>query len=192
MTLSARPFEFLKPAITWFNVDMDNKKTATTTTYETDTGTYYYYTESDELRRGIELSVSGKISDFGVTTYKFGWTRMMKIESTSGGVTTDSTGVTNPKNLFTVMLAQKWRAYSANVTVRTVDDWTDSSTGVTGLGGYTRVDVNVQRDFVIRDHRLNVAIYSRNLTNERYATRYKTGYYYDRGLVIGTQLTFEF
>jgi iron complex outermembrane receptor protein len=61
-----------------------------------------------------------------------------------------------------------------------------------GLGGYTRLDLNSQRKFVIDSHKVNVALFFRNLTDKQYATRYVTGYYYDRGLVIGTEITLEY
>jgi iron complex outermembrane receptor protein len=60
------------------------------------------------------------------------------------------------------------------------------------LGGYTRVDANIRRDFKWRDLLLTLSLYGRNLGDKHYATRYVTGYYYDRGRTIGTELTVRY
>lgn len=195
LTVSANPAPYVKPALTWFSVDMKNKKSATSATYETDTGTYYYYTESDELRRGLELMVSGSIGKG--TSYKASWTHMLDSKSTEDGVTTDSLGTSNPENLYTLILTQKWLAYRANLSIKTVTEWEKSSSprgtaeGLE-LGDYTRVDINIQRDFTIKDLMLNITLYGRNIAAENYATRYVTGYYYDRGCILGTEITLRY
>lgn len=56
---------FFTPTLTWFHIDTENEKNATTETYETDTGTYYYTTRyvtgyyPDRGRTlGMEVSLS--------------------------------------------------------------------------------------------------------------------------------------
>lgn len=196
LTLSGDPAPYIRPSLTWFSVDITNAKSASSTTYETDSGTYYYYTESNKLRQGLELVLSGNIGKG--TSYKASWTRMLKNESESGGVTTDTLGETRPETLYTLILTEKWRAYTANLSVKAVDKWTQSQSAMglaeveDGLGDYTRVDVNVQRDFTINNLLLNVTLYGRNITDEKYATRYTTGYYYDRGCTLGTEVTLTY
>lgn len=195
LSLSAEPFPFLTPVLTWFSVDIENAKSATSKIYELDGGTYYYYTESDELRRGLELAVNGAIGNNA--SYKMSWTRMLEIESTQDGVTRDAIGVSNPENLYSAFLKYKWNACTMNLSLKKVDKWTDTSSAMGlaqsgGLGDYTRLDANIQRDFTIRALQLNVSLYGRNLTDEHYSTRYVTGFYPDRGCVLGTEVTLKY
>ena len=195
VTLAADLLPWFRPALTWFNVDIENGKSATSDTYELDSGTYYYYSESDELRRGLELLIKGTI--LKNTTYKASWTRMLKNESTSDGVTTDANGVSNPENLYSLALTHRWGAYRANFSIKKVDEWINSrsamGTASSGdLGGYTRADANIQRDFQFKDIRMTLTLYGRNLGDKHYSTRYVTGFYPDRGRTIGTRVSFAF
>ncbi|MBN1277022.1 MAG: TonB-dependent receptor, partial [Deltaproteobacteria bacterium] len=195
LSVSADYASFFKPAFTWFNIDTKNKKSSTSDTYEINDATYYYYAESDDLRRGLEVMVKGKI--LKNTTYRASWTHMLKNESTSDGVTTDSIGKSNPENLYSFALTHNWNAYRANLSVRKVGEWQNSrspmgmaETG--GLGGYTRIDVNLKRDFQLKNILLNTTLFCRNLGNEHYTTRYVTGFYYDRGRTLGLELSFAY
>lgn len=195
LTLSADPCAYLKPSLTWFNVKAENEKTASSTTYDTGSGIYYYYTEEDQVRTGLEWALQGQIGKH--TSYKASWTRMLQVEYSDAGVTKNSIGVTKPKNQFSLRVSQQWKAYRANVSVTTVDEWDCTSTVLRtttsgGLGGYTRVDANIQRDLTLYGLDATVSLYGRNLTDEPYATRYVTGYYYDRGCTIGAELTLSF
>ncbi|MGD9159897.1 MAG: TonB-dependent receptor plug domain-containing protein [Desulfobacteraceae bacterium] len=186
---------WLKPAVTWFNVDIENGKSASSNTYIIDDATYYYYTESDQLRRGIEVMLKGNI--LKNTSYTVTWTRMLDIESTSGGVTTDSIGTSKPEDLYSVKLNHKWNAYRINLSIKKVDKWLNSRSpmGVReteGLGDYTRIDANIKRDFKFNQFLLTASLYGRNLGNEHYSTRYVTGYYMDRGRSIGMQFTLTY
>ena len=60
------------------------------------------------------------------------------------------------------------------------------------LGDFTRVDANIMRDFKVSGATTTVTLYARNLTDEHYATRYTTGYYYDRGRVIGLDIAVKY
>ena len=195
LALSADWADWFRPTLSWFDIDIENKKTATSTTYQLDSGTYYYYTEADELRRGIELLVQGNILQN--TNYKLSWTRLLDNETTSNGVTTDNLGVSKPENLYSLSLMHKWRAYRFNLSVKKVDGWSEASSPmgtatVNKLGDYTRVDANIKRDFNIYDKLLCVTLYGRNLGDEHYSTRYVTGYYPDRGRTVGLGLSLKF
>jgi iron complex outermembrane receptor protein len=181
--------------VTWFDIETENAKSATSSTYELDDGTYYYYTEADELRRGLETTIKG---NFGQgTSYQLSWTHMLDNERTSDGVTTNYNGVSNPRNLYSLRLSHAWRAYRANLSVKRVDEWSDCSSAkgkaeAKSFGDYTRIDANIKRDFKWRDLLLTLSLYGRNLGDKHYATRYVTGYYYDRGRTIGTELTVRY
>jgi len=195
LTLSAELASWFNPAVTWFDVDIENAKKATSKTYETSSGVYYTYTEADELRRGIELLLQGQINQN--TSYRLSWTRMVDNKITSDGVSTDSSGVSTPKNLYTMSLQHKWQAYRFNFSLKKVDEWTEASSpmgtfDVGGLGDYTLIDANVQRDFFIYQRLLTANLYGRNLGDKHYSTRYVTGYYPDRGLTVGLGLTVNF
>ncbi len=193
--LEANIKPWFKPTLTWFNVNTGNAKTATTSTYQVAGDTYYYYTQSDELRRGLELMVKGTV--LKNTTYTFSWTRMLNAETTASGVTTDAIGLTVPKNMFGITLSHTWDPYRFNVSYKQVDKWTQTSSpkgtyNVDGIGDYTRFDVNVQRDFHLGPTLLTGTLFANNLTNQKYSTRYVTGYYPDRGRTIGVELSWAF
>lgn len=193
--LGVKLASFFNPTLTWFNIETENEKSATSDTYETDSGTYYYYTESDTLRQGIELAIQGEILQN--TFYKASWTYMLKNESTGDGVTIDEIGLSAPENIFGLTLTHHWNVYRFNLSVKQVDEWTNTSSAMGtsssgGLGGYTRVDANISRDFDLHNMLMNVAVFGRNLGDDNYSTRYVTGYYPDRGRTLGMEVSFFF
>jgi iron complex outermembrane recepter protein len=187
---------YFKPVVTWFDVDIKNQKTASNNTYtDTDGNIYYYYTESDSHRQGVELAVKGNIGTN--TNYKFGWTHMFDNSNTISGVTTDTVGVETPANSFTALLSHSWDNYRANISAKRIDEWNQSTSAMgvaynVNLGGYTRIDANIERDFAFNNFIVTGKLYGRNLGNDQYATRYTTGYYYDRGRTLGFELRAEF
>ena len=48
------------------------------------------------------------------------------------------------------------------------------------------------RDFKVANTTTTLTLYVRNLTDEHYATRYTTGYYYDRGRVFGLDVSVKY
>ncbi|NLD39067.1 MAG: TonB-dependent receptor plug domain-containing protein [Desulfatiglans sp.] len=193
LSVSAEYASYFRPSLTWYDIDIKNKKSSTSNTYDLNGSTYYYYSESDELRRGLEVMIQGTV--LKNTTYKASWTRTLDNESKSEGITTDSIGKSNPEDLYTFALTHKWDQYKANVSIRKVDEWQNSSSPMGtaqygGLGGYTRIDANISRDFVFNNIVLNTTLFGRNIGNEHYSTRYVTGYYPDRGRTIGIELSF--
>ena len=185
---------YFRPTLTWFDVDIKNQKslpTSGTLTYVDNGITYYYYTEGDARRRGLELMVKGDIGSD--TSYSGTWTHMTDNTTTASGVTTDNLGTYAPENIYTARLTQNWQQYRFNASVKHVSGWNKSQSNMgivtADLGDYNRVDANVQRDFQVDGHRFTVELYGRNLNNDKYATRYTTGYYYDRGRTLGVQLT---
>lgn len=188
---------WFEPALTWFDIDAENVKTASSTTYVVNGDTYYYYNESDELRRGIELMIKGTIAKN--TTYKLSWTHMLDGETTSNGVTSNALGVLTPEDMLGLTVSHAWNAYRFNLSVKQVDQWTSTSspmglTTVDGIGDYTRVDANIQRDFQLGDTLLTATLFGRNLGDDNYSTRYvqNTGYFQDRGRTIGLELSWAF
>jgi len=184
------------PMLTYFDVKIDNEKVATGNTYTDGKGNeYYYYTEQDSHRKGIELLVKGTIG--GSTHYRFTWTHIIEDSTTAGGVTSESLGASVPKNTFSALLSHAYEAYRFNLSAKRADGY-DSSTSPMGtmtgldLGDYTRIDANIARDFVFGGTTATATIYGRNLTDDHYATRYVTGYYYDRGRTLGAEIALAF
>lgn len=191
IALEAAPAAYFRPVLTWFDIDIRNQKSAATATYLVDGATYYFYTEGDSHRRGLELLVKG---DLGArTTYGVSWTRMIDNSTTSAGVSTDALDIASPRNLYTARLSHGWGRYRANLSYKQVGPWSQSTSPMgtvsAKLGDYARIDANLQREVQLGGHPATLELYGRNLGNDRYATRYTTGYYYDRGRTIGLQLT---
>lgn len=195
VALESNPARYFRPTLTWFDVDIKNQKSATTNTYLVNGETYYYYTESDVHRMGFEVLIKGDIGSG--TNYSFAWTHMLTNETISNGTTSNAVGISSPRNLFTARLGHAWGAYRANLSVKNVGAWEQSTSAMgtaynVSLGNYTRVDANVMRDFIVDGHKLTAKLYGRNLGNDKYATRYTTGYYYDRGFTAGLELSASF
>ena len=192
VALEINPVPYFRPTLTWFDVDIKNQKTASNSTYVVDGETYYYYTESDAHRRGLELLVKGDL--LLRTSYSVAWTHMTTNETVSAGVTTEALDVSAPTNIYTARLSHAWDSYRFNLSYKRVGAWSQSTAAMgtvvnVDMGDYNRVDANVMRDFIVDGHKTTVELYGRNLGNDKYATRYTTGYYYDRGRVVGLQLT---
>lgn len=196
VSLEADLLSYFRPTLTWFDVDGKNAKTATNTTYDVGGQTYYYYTESDVHRRGIEILVKGDITPR--TSYSIGLTHLTRNEATAAdGTTTDNIGLNQPRNSLTGRISHAWNSWRANLSVRKIDSWTQSVSAMgtandVSLGGHTRVDASLQRDFRFDGHTATAELYGRNLGNAHYATRYTTGYYDDPGRVLGVRATLRF
>jgi len=200
LALEASPATYFKPMLTWFDYNIDNQKSVLTgannslQTYTVNGETYYYYTEADVLRRGIELAMKGDVAQS--TSYSFSWTHLTNNRTTTNGVITDGVGVSTPEDYFTAMLSHAWEKYRANLSVKQVSSWLTSASPVgiqnADLGGYTTVDANIMRTFSFSGSRLTATLYGRNLGDVHYSTRYVTGYYPDRGRTIGAEISMAF
>lgn len=195
-SLEAKFSKAFTPMLTWFDINIDNLKTATANTYVQNGETLYYYTQSDTHRQGVELLLKGKFA-FG-TSYKASWTHMTKNDTISStGATTDNNGLNNAQDLYTLAISHEWDQYRANLSAKKESGWNQSVSAMgvatnVSLGDYTRIDANIMRDITIWKIASHISLYGRNLGNDQYATRYTTGYYNDRGRTFGAELTMEF
>ncbi len=194
VAFEASPWPYFKPMLTLFDIDIKNQKTATNNTYVVNGETFYFYTENDSHRQGLELLVKGNLAP--KTAYSFAWTHMYDNETITNGVAVDDNGIKTPMNLYTARLSHEWDDYRANLSVKKVGAYIASTsspgTFVGEFGDYTRVDANLARDFRLDGHKLTAKIYGRNLGNDHYTTKYVTGYYYDRGRTLGVEVSAEF
>lgn len=186
---------YFQPTITWFNVDFTNQKDATTDTYTDAQGSeYYYYKESNSLRRGLEFAIKGNHGGFN---YLLALTHMTKNETEDKTGISNSIGSSTAKNSFTGKIGYNWDNYRANISVKRIGSY-DTSTSAMGtaynvhLGDYTSIDANIAGDFKYGNNTYSAKLYGRNIGNTQYATRYTTGYYYDRGRTVGLELSMAF
>lgn len=183
--------------ITYFDVDIENEKSATTNTYKDSYGNLlYYYTESDNTRNGLEFAINGKFNN-DLTHYKLSYTKMLTNESKNSSGTTDNIAQTIPEDLYTASLSHSFDQYTFNVSAKKASAYTSSISAMgtsqnVNLGDYTRIDTNISKDFELFGFDSVFKVYGRNITDEQYATRYTTGYYYDRGRVVGAEFTLLF
>lgn len=198
LTLEAKITPYFKPMLTYFDIDFTNQKSATTTTYTdpNDGGLYYYYTESDSHREGLELAIDGELGKD--TSYRFSWTHMLENkDTTAAGVSTDNIELNSPQDRFTALISHRWDNYRANISAQQVSIWHNSNSPggaspYVDLGDYTRVDASIVGDFKVGENTLSTKLYGRNLGDVNYATRYVTGYYYDRGRTLGLEINWAF
>jgi iron complex outermembrane receptor protein len=195
LSFDANIASYFRPMITWFDIDIKNQKTATTATYTDASGNiYYYYSEADAHRRGIEVAVKGDIAKG--TNYQLSWTHMLSNDTTTNGVTADAIGYSSAEDGVSAILSHAWDDYRANLSYKYTSGWQTSASPVgtlyADLGDYQRLDANVAKDFKLNGYTLTSKLYGRNLSNDQYATRYVTGYYYDRGRTLGLELSMAF
>lgn len=105
-------------------------------------------------------------------------------------------GVVVPEDTFTALLSHRWEDYLFNVSGKQVSGYTSSKSPMglsnADLGDYTRFDANVVKEFDYYGVPTTAKFYGRNLTNNHYATKYTTGYYFDRGRTLGLEVTIRF
>ena len=170
--------------LTWFDVYIQNQKTETSNSYACGSGMCYYYTESDNQRSGNELLVRGSLAPR--TTYKTSWTHMYRnISSNLNAMST------SPQNMYDLTFSHGWNEYTGDFSIKRVDSYLSSSAIV---GGYTRIDANIIRDFTYAGAAWSATLYGRNLTNKQYVTMAKsvTTLYPDRGRVLGIELRMDY
>ncbi|QOP41761.1 TonB-dependent receptor plug domain-containing protein [Sulfurimonas marina] len=180
--------------ITYFDTKVENEKRATSNTYIVDGEEYYYYQQVNSHTKGLELTLKGKIAK--TTNYKFSWTRILSKETQDFAGVTDEVGVVVPEDTFTALLSHRWEDYLFNISGKQVSNYTSSKSPMglsnADLGDYTRFDANVVKEFNYYGVPTTAKLYGRNLTNNHYATKYTTGYYFDRGRTLGLEVTLKF
>jgi iron complex outermembrane receptor protein len=90
-------------------------------------------------------------------------------------------------------LQHRWRVIESNLSLRYVSGYensrfaTDNSSH--GVGGYSRIDANINYDFSIRKLAARATLYGRNLSDQHYVTRLG---WQDTGITVGGQLSVRF
>ena len=192
VSLEGTVLPYAKPMATWFLVDIENQKAASSDTYSVDGETYYYYTETSSIRQGLEFQLNGDLGQ--ILSYGICWTHLLVNETDSSGNTTDNIGTSYPEDMVTGRISARWHGWQANFTAKEVGAWNTSVSAMgkaanVALGDYLRLDANLAKDFRMGKSYFTAELYGRNLLNDHYSTRYTTGYYKDRGLTVGTRLS---
>jgi iron complex outermembrane receptor protein len=194
ISLDSEFVTYLNSLITYFDTDIKNEKRATSATYMIGSDEYYYYQQVDSRTKGIEVTLDGKVLEN--TNYKLSWTRILSKETQDYTNVTDEVGVIVPKNTFNLLIKHKYNDYRFNLSGKHVSKYTSSMSPMglsdADLGNYTRIDANVAKDFNIDKYIATLKLYGRNINDDNYATKYTTGYYYDRGRTLGFDLSLSF
>lgn len=192
-TFDASFSKVLGTALTYFDTRIDNEKVATSTTYIVDGAEYYYYTQQNSRTKGIELTLKGTLATN--TNYRFSYTRTLE-QKVSPSSFEDNVGITIPRDNISALVSHVWDATTFNASLKKVSGYTSSQSPMgwsnADLGDYLRVDANIVHTFDLGSYKADLKLYGRNLTHDQYATKYTTGYYYDRGRTIGVEATLNF
>lgn len=194
IALESKIAPYFHSLVTYFDTDIRNEKRATSDTYMLDDSEYYYYKQVDSRTKGVELTLKGTIADN--TRYQFSWTRILSKETENYQNVEDEVGVVIPRDTFSLLLTHQWNEYRFNLSGKKAGAYTSSLSPMglsyADLGDYTRIDLNIAKDFVFDRYVATAKIYGRNVTHDQYATKYTTGYYYDRGRTLGCELSISF
>jgi iron complex outermembrane receptor protein len=151
------------------------------------TGEEVNFVEASDVRtKGFELGISGQIMK--PFTYRLQYSY----------VETDNHDLNRSisHNLISGRLSYRYKNFDANLMGRYVGPkYTSSSPmGVANckLADYTRIDANVAYNCKLFGRDARVTVYGRNINNEKYATRYVTGAYWDPGINYGLELSYNF
>jgi outer membrane receptor protein involved in Fe transport len=96
---------------------------------------------------------------------------------------------TTPKNVFDFSVIHGMGLYTVSGAVKYVSSYANSATGVDHLGGYTRYDMGVGRDFRISNTPVKATVYGRNLTDKKYEASLGVQ---DVGRVLGVEMIAKF
>lgn len=168
----------LNASLTAFLYDINDARVATGKTYyDAENGmNVTTYTGRDLTRKGLELSVHGRLSDtFG---YKAGYSYF-----TSSNALDDSY---IPHNSYNLALNYRQADIAANINLLHLSRFASSMGDATKLGGYTVIDANISKDL---DERTKLTLYGRNITDRRYGRGMN---YYDAGAEYGVEISKKF
>lgn len=137
------------------------------------------YDQRNTTRQGIEFTADGRLWPGG--SYKLNWTHFTNLENVED---------TTPHNIAGLWVQQKVGEFLLTGTVKYVDPYRSNATDAEAwLGGYTRFDAGIGRDFKFDTTTVSATLYGRNLTDKRYET---SNGVQDVGRVIGFELLARF
>ncbi|QDR82403.1 TonB-dependent receptor [Sporomusa termitida] len=168
----------LNASLTAFLYDINDARVSTGKTYyDAETGMdVTTYTGRDLTRKGLELSVHGRLS--GPLGYKAGYSYF-----TSSDALDDSY---IPHSSYNLALNYRQADIAANISLLYLSRFASSMGDATKLGGYTTIDANISKDL---DRTTKLTLYGRNITDRRYGRGMN---YYDAGAEYGIEVSKKF
>lgn len=177
-----RGWEWAIPRLTLFRVALDNFKYPTRFSAITQQAVY---DQMDAVRNGLELDVSGHLSDR--LHWHAAWTHI------PGNGVIDDHGRTAVKNLGVFDVGYGIGAWEINGAMQRVGGFTSNFFSPGGvfapIGAYTRYDLNLSRTFKFDASSVKLMLYGRNLSGEKYQTQLG---YRDAGRTLGGSADISF
>lgn len=137
------------------------------------------YDQRNTTRQGIEFTADGRLWRGG--SYKLNWTHFTNLENVED---------VTPRNIAGIWLQQRIGDFRFTGTAKYVARYKGSNTDPEPyLGGYTRFDAGIGREFEFDGTSVSATLYGRNLTDRRYET---TNGIQDVGRVIGFEVLARF
>jgi len=137
------------------------------------------FDQANTTREGVELTASGRLWENG--SYKANFTHFTNLENVE---------TITPHNIAGLSLQQQVGSYLLTGTIKYVDKYKGARTDAQAwLGGYTRFDAGIGRDFEFDTTTVRATLYGRNLTNEPFET---SNGIEDVGRVIGLEVLAKF
>lgn len=145
------------------------------------------YDQVDVIRSGVELAGNGIIdSRLGSTRWRFGYTYIA-----NSGAALDY-GREAPRHLLNGSVQHVWGRWDANLAVTRVSTFLSNFQSIDGqfhpIGDYTRFDASIGRQFRMGPSNVRLAVYGRNITDERYETQLG---FRDGGSIVGVEMILE-
>lgn len=168
----------LNASLTAFCYDINDARVSTGNTYYDAANDINVttYTGRDLTRKGLELSVNGRLS--GTLGYKAGYSYF-----TSSDALDDSY---IPHSNYNLALNYRQADIAANISLLHLSRFASSMGDATRLGGYTTIDANISKEL---DERTKLTLYGRNITDRRYGRGMN---YYDAGAEYGIEISKKF
>lgn len=145
---------------------------------------YNVYDNADAIRSGFELYFSGYIFTPSLN-YGLGYSYQRSDNDTDDDCI--------PHHIATLRLGYRLNPFSANLMARYVSKYDSNQFAVNNayyeIGDYSRIDANINYDFVVGKTQWRAIVFGQNLTDERYETRLG---WEDVGLTFGVELGVKF
>lgn len=137
------------------------------------------YDQKNTTREGVELTLSGQLWPGG--SYKLNYTHFTNLENVE---------TITPHNMAGLLLDQRVGPFLLTGAIKYVDAYRGTAADKDAwLGGYTRIDAGISREFKFANSSLTTTIYGRNLTDKHFET---TNGIQDIGRVIGFEALAKF
>ncbi|MCB2192718.1 MAG: TonB-dependent receptor [Deltaproteobacteria bacterium] len=181
--LVARIHPALQATFTAFLYDLtDMKQVVGSVTVGEDV--YNVYANADAIRDGFEVNFTGYLF---TTALNYGLSYSYQRSDN------DADDDAIPHHTASLRLGYRYNPFSVNLMARYVSEYNSNQFAVNNsyyeIGDFSRIDANVNYDFVVGKTQWRATIFGQNLTDEEYETRLG---WKDVGLLFGVELGLKF